>query len=205
MEGLIVALREKAPRAAILLLSPMLQSCTRGLKIPRWKPYHKIPTDEAGSREVLTLCFQNNTIAAVMQQCIAGRHGHAARLQPPLGNSWAGTFPAMARTQAFEDLGQAHGLSVVSIRSMLRQRLWASPADASHIVGKRVADAVHPTGFGHWEYALAIEYAIGVPAGYPRGVRPLGGPPGLAPLFALRRAVRLAAACHEPLLDPPQT
>jgi hypothetical protein len=28
-------------------------------------------------------------------------------------------------------------------------------------VGQRVTDAVHPTGFGHWEYAAAIEYAIG--------------------------------------------
>ena len=28
-------------------------------------------------------------------------------------------------------------------------------------MGQRVTDAVHPTGFGHWEYAAAIEYAIG--------------------------------------------
>ena len=38
VEMLMVALRQRTPAAAIILLSPMLQSCTRGLKIPRWKP-----------------------------------------------------------------------------------------------------------------------------------------------------------------------
>lgn len=47
------------------------------------------------------------------------------------------------------------------VGTVLRRRLWAQPDDAARLVGKRVADAVHPTGFGHWEYAAAIEYAIG--------------------------------------------
>ena len=47
------------------------------------------------------------------------------------------------------------------VGTVLRRRLWAQPDDAARLVGKRVADAVYPTGFGHWEYAAAIEYAIG--------------------------------------------
>ena len=62
---------------------------------------------------------------------------------------------------AFEDSGAAHSVTTVSIRNLLRRRLWARPDDAAALVGQRVTDAVHPTGFGHWEYAAAIEYAIG--------------------------------------------
>ena len=126
VEMLMDAIRQRSPGAAIMLLSPMLQSCTRGLKIPRWKPYHKVPLDAEGTREILRTCYRNDTIAA-----------------------------------AFEELGPAHGITVVSIRNMVRRRLWANPDDASRLIGKRVADAVHPTGFGHWEYAVAIEHAIG--------------------------------------------
>ena len=129
------ALRQRTPGAAIILLSPMLQSCTRGLKIPRWKqhnrtlaltltltshpsplnldphhstftltltrwkPFHTIPTDAAGTRQVLAKCYRNDTVSA-----------------------------------AFEDSGAAHSVTTVSIRNLLRRRLWARPDDAAALV-----------------------------------------------------------------------
>jgi 4-amino-4-deoxy-L-arabinose transferase-like glycosyltransferase len=123
VELLMGALRQRTPGAAIILLSPMLQSCTRGLKIPRWKPYnrtltwalilsltltltltrwkpfHTIPTDAAGTRQVLAKCYRNDTVSA-----------------------------------AFEDSGAAHSITTVSIRNLLRRRLWARPDDAAALV-----------------------------------------------------------------------
>ena len=69
---------------------------------------------------------------------------------------------------AFEDSGAAHGVTTVSIRNLLRRRLWARPEEAAALVGERVTDAVHPTGFGHWEYAwlgLGIGLGIGLGVG----------------------------------------
>ena len=67
---------------------------------------------------------------------------------------------------AFEDSGAAHGVTTVSIRNLLRRRLWARPEEAAALVGKRVTDAVHPTGFGHWEYAwLGLGLGLGIGSG----------------------------------------
>ena len=35
---------------------------------------------------------------------------------------------------AFEDSGAAHGVTTVSIRNLLRRRLWARPDDAAALV-----------------------------------------------------------------------
>ena len=87
---------------------------------------------------------------------------------------------------AFEDSGAAHGVTTVSIRNLLRRRLWARPEEAAALVGKRVTDAVHPTGFGHWEYAAAIEYAIGQQP----GGRAWADDVGIAPQVGVRVRVR---------------
>ena len=72
---------------------------------------------------------------------------------------------------AFEDSGAAHGVTTVSIRNLLRRRLWARPEEAAALVGKRVTDAVHPTGFGHWEYAwLGLGLGLGRGLGVGLGV-----------------------------------
>ena len=39
---------------------------------------------------------------------------------------------------AFEDSGAAHGVTTVSIRNLLRRRLWARPDDAATLVRLRL-------------------------------------------------------------------
>jgi hypothetical protein len=61
---------------------------------------------------------------------------------------------------SFEDAGAAHNISTVSARHLVRDQLWRNPSAAKRIIGELHYDAVHPSGSGHWQLAVALEFAI---------------------------------------------
>lgn len=124
VEGLMSAVRQRAPHAALILLAPIPQRCVRSLK--RMKPFQHVPLDDDSTRMLLQRdCYSNNSVAA-----------------------------------SFEDVGRAHDIPTVSARLLIRDQLWRNPAMAGHIISKLHYDAVHPSGAGHWQLAVALDYAI---------------------------------------------
>ena len=61
---------------------------------------------------------------------------------------------------SFEDVGAAHNISTVSARHLVGEQLWRNPSSAGRIISKLHYDAVHPSGGGHWQLAVAIEFAL---------------------------------------------
>ena len=61
---------------------------------------------------------------------------------------------------SFEDVGAAHNLSTVSARQLVRAQMIAQPRAALRLIGKLHYDAVHPSGAGHWQLAIALDFAI---------------------------------------------
>ncbi len=123
LEQLLAAMRRRAPHAAVVLLTPIDQTCVRGLK--RMKPFAAVPRDAAGTAQILERCYSNATVSA-----------------------------------AFEAVGRAHNISVVSGRLAVRDRLRAAPDGATAYVGRLVHDSAHPGRYGHLQLALALERAI---------------------------------------------
>jgi hypothetical protein len=124
VEGLMSAVRERAPAAGLMLLAPIPQRCVRSLK--RMKPFQHVPLDDASTRWLLQRdCYGNRSVAA-----------------------------------SFEDVGAAHNLTTVSARQLIREQLWRNPANAARNIGRLHYDAVHPNGAGHWQLAVALEFAI---------------------------------------------
>ena len=124
IEGLMGAIRRRAPSAALVLLAPIPQRCVRSLK--RMKPFQHVPLDDDSTRMLLRRdCYSNRSVAA-----------------------------------SFEDVGAAHNLTTVSARNLIREQLWRNPANAARIIGRLHYDAVHPSGAGHWQLAVALEFAI---------------------------------------------
>ena len=74
LELILSALRRRSPRAAVLLLAPVDQTCVRGLK--RMKPFQHVPATRDGTRQVLARCYGNATPAQAFE-AIAGAHGLA--------------------------------------------------------------------------------------------------------------------------------
>ena len=63
IEGLMSAVRQRAPHAALVLLAPVPQKCVRAIK--RMKPFQYIPLDDASTLQILRDdCYSNNTVAA---------------------------------------------------------------------------------------------------------------------------------------------
>ena len=63
VEGIMSAVRQRAPSAAIMLLAPIPQRCVRSLK--RMKPFHRVPIDEDSTRMLLARdCYSNRSVAA---------------------------------------------------------------------------------------------------------------------------------------------
>ena len=124
IEGLMGAIRQRAPAAALVLLAPLPQRCVRSLK--RMKPFQHVPLDDDSTRMLLRRdCFSNRSVAA-----------------------------------SFEDVGRAHNVTTVSARFLVHEQLWRNPANAQRIIGRLHYDAVHPSGGGHWQLAVALEFAI---------------------------------------------
>ena len=124
IEGLMGAVRQRAPTAALMLLAPIPQRCVRALK--RMKPFQHIPRDDESTLGILRAdCYSNHSVAA-----------------------------------SFEDVGLAHNVSTVSARHLVREKLFATPSAAGKIIGTLHYDAVHPSGAGHWQLAVAVEFAL---------------------------------------------
>ena len=63
IEGLMGAIRQRAPAAALVLLAPLPQRCVRSLK--RMKPFQHVPLDDDSTRMLLRRdCFSNRSVAA---------------------------------------------------------------------------------------------------------------------------------------------
>ena len=124
VEGLMSAVRQRAPLAALMLLAPVPQRCVRAIK--RMKPFQHIPLDDASTLRILHEdCYSNHSVAA-----------------------------------SFEDVGSAHNVATVSARKLVRDELFRHPNQARKIMGRLHYDAVHPSGSGHWQLAVALEYAL---------------------------------------------
>ena len=74
LELLLASLRLRFPRAAVLLLTPVDQTCVRGLK--RMKPFQKVPVGVEGTMAVLRRCYGNDTAASAIES-IGAAHGLA--------------------------------------------------------------------------------------------------------------------------------
>ena len=63
VEGLMSAVRQRAPHAALILLAPIPQRCVRSLK--RMKPFQHVPLDDDSTRMLLQRdCYSNDSVAA---------------------------------------------------------------------------------------------------------------------------------------------
>ena len=63
IEGLMSAMRHRAPAAALMLLAPIPQRCVRSLK--RMKPFQHVPLDDDSTRTLLARdCYSNSSVAA---------------------------------------------------------------------------------------------------------------------------------------------
>ena len=58
-------MRRRAPHVAVVLLTPIDQTCVRGLK--RMKPFAAVPRDAAGTAQILERCYSNATVSAAFE------------------------------------------------------------------------------------------------------------------------------------------
>lgn len=135
IEGLMSAVRQRAPSAALLLLAPIPQRCVRSLK--RMKPFQHVPLDDDSTRGLLRRdCYSNRSVAASFEDVgrahnistVSARH----MLREQLWSKPAAAKRVISRLHydAVHPSGEGHWHIAMALEYALRQQLPASWPEA---------------------------------------------------------------------------
>lgn len=183
IEGLMGAVRQRAPNAALLLLAPFQQRCVRAIK--RLKPFQHIPKNAASTMHVLdTHCYSNDSVAASLEDVgsahnvtfVSARHLVAReRLNNP---SLAHKIIGQLHYDAVHPNGMGHWQLAAALEyAILRNLPPMAPASL---------EAAHGASARHHSMA---------PASPPKCIAPTRGTLELANRFASRKVSTEGMVC----------